>query len=280
METSKTKKSSYLTAIGAVGFSLMAYFTPTEYYQPLIENDFIKDIKEKLEAYTKHAPEDRLYLQLDKPFYEPGDDIWFSAYIRDGKSLKASDKSDIVYVELINPKGSVERKINIISKNGKAQGDFFIDKEAVGGLYKIKAYTNWMKNDGEDVAFVKDIQVQEVILPNLKMKLDFERKAFGAGDEVIAKVVLNTNENKALANHPIKCVANLNGEKLIDIASTTDEEGIQYIKFNLPKDLKTNDGLLNVMIDYNGSTESISRSIPIILNKIQFTLFPEGGDIV
>ena len=38
--------------------------------------------------------------------------------------------------------------------------------------------------------------------------------------------------------------------------------------------------LLNVMIDYNGSTESISRSIPIVLNKIKLQLFPEGGDLV
>ena len=55
---------------------------------------------------------------------------------------------------------------------------------------------------------------------------------------------------------------------------------MRYIKFNLPKELKTNDGLLNIMIDYNGSTESISRSIPIILNKVEFTMFPEGGDLV
>ncbi|MGZ3942441.1 MAG: alpha-2-macroglobulin family protein [Bacteroidia bacterium] len=44
--------------------------------------------------------------------------------------------------------------------------------------------------------------------------------------------------------------------------------------------MKTTDGLLNVMIDYNGSTESVSRSIPIVLNTIKFTLFPEGGDLV
>jgi hypothetical protein len=168
----------------------------------------------------------------------------------------------------------------VIAKNGKAAGDFSIDKEALGGIYKIKAYTNWMKNEGDDNAFVKELQVQEVILPNLKMKLDFEKKAFGAGDEVIAKLELNTNENKPLSNTKIKCVANLAGDKLIDLTETTDEEGIKYIKFNLPKELKTNDGLLNVMIDYNGSTESISRSIPIVLNKIQFALFPEGGDLL
>ncbi|MFO0433851.1 MAG: alpha-2-macroglobulin family protein, partial [Sphingobacteriaceae bacterium] len=198
----------------------------------------------------------------------------------DGISLKPSTKSDIVYIELINPKGTVEKKITVIAKNGKAAGDFSIDKEALGGMYKIKAYTNWMKNESNDNAFVKDLQVQEVILPNLKMKLDFEKKAFGAGDEVIAKLELNTNENKPLSNTKIKCVANLAGDKLVDLTETTDEEGIKYIKFTLPKELKTNDGLLNVMIDYNGSTESISRSIPIILNKIQFALFPEGGDLL
>jgi hypothetical protein len=280
METKINKKFSYLSAIGAVSISALAYLTPASYYQSALENDFIKDLKDKLTAFSKISPEDRLYMQLDKPFYEPGDDIWFSAYIRDGITLKSSNKSDIIHIELINPKGTVEKKINIIAKNGKASGDFSIDKEANGGLYKIRAYTNWMKNEGSDNAFTKDIQVQEIILPNLKMKLDFEKKAFGAGDEVIAKLELNTNENKPLANTKIKCVANLAGVQLIDLSETTDEEGIKYIKFTLPKELKTNDGLLNVMIDYNGSTESVSRSIPIILNKIQFTLFPEGGDLL
>jgi hypothetical protein len=112
------------------------------------------------------------------------------------------------------------------------------------------------------------------------MKLDFEKKAFGAGDEVVAKLELNTNENKALNSYKIKFVASLSGQQILTKSDVTDEEGIKYVTFNLPKELKTNDGLLNVMIDYKGSTESISRSIPIVLNKIKFTLFPEGGDLV
>ncbi|MGZ3898887.1 MAG: alpha-2-macroglobulin family protein [Bacteroidia bacterium] len=194
--------------------------------------------------------------------------------------MKSSTKSDIVHIELINPKGTVEKKISVIAKNGKAAGDFSIDKEALGGLYKIRAYTNWMKNEGEDNAFVKDLQVQDVVLPALKMKLDFEKKAFGAGDKVVAKIELNTNENKPLSNYKIKFVVNINGEKVVEQADVTDENGINYVKFDLPKKLKSNDGLLNIMIDYNGSTESISRSIPIILNTVKFTMFPEGGDLV
>lgn len=68
------------------------------------------------------------------------------------------------------------------------------------------------EKSGEDNFFEKEIQVQDMVLPNLKMKLDFERKAFGSGDQVIAKLELNTNENKPLANYKIKCVANLNGK--------------------------------------------------------------------
>lgn len=280
MQTTKTKKLSHVFAIAALTASVIAWITPASYYQAALENDFIKSVKKKLTEYNAHAPEDRVYLQLDKPFYAPGDDIWFSAYVRDGLSLKPSNKSDIVHIELISPKGTIEKRINIIAKNGKAAGDFNIDKEALGGLYKIRAYTTWMKNDGKDNMFEKDLQVQDVILPNLKMKLDFEKKAFGAGDEVIAKLELNTNENKPLSDHKVKIVANLNGQKLLEKAEVTDENGMRYIKFNLPKELKTNDGLLNIMIDYNGSTESISRSIPIILNKVEFTMFPEGGDLV
>ena len=280
METTKTKKMSLLVTLIAMAGLAATWLIPDTYYQAAIENDFIKALQKKLTAFNAHMPEDRVYIQTDKPFYEPGDDIWISALLREGTSLKASEKSDIVCVELINPKGSVEKKINLIATNGKAAGDFKLDAEALGGLYKIKAYTNWMKNAGEDNFFIKEIQVQDLVLPNLKMKLDFEKKAFGAGDQVIAKLQLNTNENQPLKNYTVKFVANVNGEKIIEQAEITDEEGIKYIKFSLPKKLASNDGLLNVMIDYNGSTESISRSIPIVLNTIKFTMFPEGGDLV
>lgn len=269
-----------VACISIVMLALVAWINPANYYQLAMDNDLIRSIKNKLTAYHEQTPEDRIYVQFDKPFYEPGDNVWLTTYVREGETMKASQKSDIVHVEFLNPKGTIEKSINLIAKNGIAAGDFTLDAEALGGIYKVRAYTNWMKNEGKDNVFEKDLQVQDIVLPNLKMKLDFEKKAFGAGDEVIAKLELNTNENKPLSNYNIKFVANLDGQQILAKAEVTDEEGIKYIKFNLPKDLKTNDGLLNIMIDYNGSTESISRSIPIVLNKIKFTLFPEGGDLV
>lgn len=247
---------------------------------PIKLNPFITSLQSKLEAYSNHIPEDRVYLQFDKPIYNPGDDIWFAAYLRDGKTMKRSTKSDILYVDLVNPKGGVQQKIKLVAQDGVAKGDFHLDTEALGGMYKIKAYTKWQENNKDGFAFEKEFQVQRVVLPNLKMKLDFDRKAFGAGDEVVASLDLQSNDNQPLANHTFTYKVSLDGESLVDLAGTTDASGKAKLKFKLPAKLDTNDGLVNVMIAYNGLTESISRSVPIVLNKIDLQFFPEGGDLV
>ncbi|MDI1355564.1 MAG: alpha-2-macroglobulin family protein [bacterium] len=280
METTKTKKMSLLITALAVGTAAAAWLLPAGNFQAAMENDLVRELRKKLDAYREQMPQDKLYLQVDKTLCEPGDDIWFSAYVREGAGLKPSEQSELLMVDLIGPKGTLEKRLNLITKNGKAAGDLTISKEAAGGLYKIRAYTNWMKNEGEENYFEKEIQVQELVLPNLKMKLDFEKKAFGAGDEVTAKLSLNSNENKPLVSHPLKFMVSLNGIKMMEQGGTTDEEGLNYIKFKLPSKLVSNDGLINVMIDYNGSTESISRAIPIVLNSISLNLFPEGGDLL
>jgi hypothetical protein len=280
MEKSTTRKRLIIATAAVTILSAVAWMYPEGYYQLAMENDFIKSVKEKLTAYNKQMPEDRLYVQMDKPMYSPGETMWLSVFVRNGQTLRPSKKSDIVHVELINPKGTVEKTLNIIATNGVAAADFQLGDEAVGGQYKVRAYTNWMKNVSVDNKFEKEVTVQDIILPNLKMKLDFEKKAFGPGDEVVAKLNLNTNENKPLANYSIRYVSSLNGQQFLSKTETTDETGEKFIHFKLPADLSSSDGLLNVMIDYNGSTESISRSIPIVLNKISMELFPEGGDLV
>ncbi|CAN5358256.1 hypothetical protein BH09BAC5_BH09BAC5_02190 [soil metagenome] len=280
MKNSTTQKRLLIATAAVTLFSVIAWMYPQGYYQLAMENDFIKSVKAKMTAYNKQLPEDRIYVQMDKPMYSPGETMWLSVFVRNGQTLKASRKSDIVHVELITPKGTVEKSLNLITKDGVAAGDFQLDEEALGGQYKVRAYTNWMKNDDKDKNFEKEITVQDIILPNLKMKLDFEKKAFGAGDEVIAKLNLNTNENKPLSNYSVRYVTSIDGQKIIEKTETTDENGEKFIHFKLPANLTSNDGLLNVMIDYNGSTESISRSIPIVMNKISMELFPEGGDLV
>lgn len=238
------------------------------------------EIIKTFKNWNSNLPEDRLYVMCDKPFYAPGETIWFTAFVRDGGSFKPSSKSDIVHVELINPKGSVERKLALIAKKGSAGGDFALSDDLPGGLYKLKAYTTWQKNDPTPAFFEKELQIQSVVLPRLKMKVDFVKKAYGPGDKVRAYFTAETNENKPLSTFSYRYVVSVAGNKILEKSGKTDKKGKATVSFDLPEKLASTDGLLNILLDYEGQTESISRSIPIVLNKIALTFFPEGGDLV
>ena len=239
-----------------------------------------KELKEKLASFAQDHYQEKVYLQLDKPIYKPNDRIWFKAYLTDAQTHKPSQKSEILYVELINPKGNVEKKLTLVAQQGTAKGDFRLDEGIAGGIYTLKAYTQWMQNFEEDYFFTKEVQVQKVVLPRLLMKLEFERKAYGANEQATAKLSLATIENKPLKNYAFNFVAQLNGQNLKSSKGKTDSKGKALIQFKLPNKLETNDGLLNVMINYEGNTESISRSIPIILKNIDLQFFPESGNLV
>ena len=139
MKNLNFKKMLPLALLSIALLALVAWINPGNYYELAQDNDFIRALKKKLTGFNEQMPEDRLYVQFDKPFYEPGDNIWFGAYVRDGATMKASSKSDIVHVEFLNPKGTIEKTINLIAKNGIASGDFTLDKdyEYLGLAYKI-----------------------------------------------------------------------------------------------------------------------------------------------
>ncbi|MCF8312151.1 MAG: carboxypeptidase regulatory-like domain-containing protein [Saprospiraceae bacterium] len=242
------------------------------------DSSFYKKLATTFSLFTQATSPEKVYLQFDRLFFEPGEAIWFNAYVRDANTLKASPKSEILYVELLGPNGSVLKKITLLAKGGTAAGDFQLDAAAAGGRYKIRAYTNWMRNAND--AFERDVQVQATVLPRLRMELDFMKKAYGPGDVVEAKLDLNTLANSPLAELEFGGTVSLDGQQFTTVSGKTDERGHAKVKFELPKGLETNDGLLNVLIGYNGQTESISRSIPIVLNKIDLQFMPEGGDMV
>jgi hypothetical protein len=59
-----------LTSASLIG--LMSWMAPA-YYQPTVENDLIRWMKKRSAEANLKLPEDRVYLQFDKPFYNPGD---------------------------------------------------------------------------------------------------------------------------------------------------------------------------------------------------------------
>ncbi|MFO7658582.1 MAG: TonB-dependent receptor plug domain-containing protein [Bacteroidales bacterium] len=270
------KKISYLIAFGVTALMAM-----TVYKTRIVDqNEFLRFLKTMITQYNEKYPQEKIYAHADKPLYSPGEDIWFKIYLVNGKDHSPSALSNVVYADLIDPKGNVKSSKTLSVINGGAKGDFKLDNDDPGGIYKIKVYTTWLKNFGEEHFFIREITVQKVIAPRLLMNMEFLKKAYGAGDCVEARVTLKTLENEPLANYKVTYTASLKGNVYLNSSAGTDEDGKVTVSFNLPDTLQTNDGLLNVIINYEGNSESISRSIPIVLNDIDLQFFPEGGDMV
>ncbi|SDG17191.1 TonB-dependent receptor plug domain-containing protein [Chitinophaga filiformis] len=232
----------------------------------------------QLAAYNDNK--EKIYIQTNHVFFKPGDDLFFKVYLVNAKNQLASVISSVVYVEIVGPSGSVLAKLNYRIDDGYAEGHYEFGQSATGGLYKIRAYTTWMRNEKESTWFTKEITLQKVIAPRVMMKLDFPRKGYGPGDEVIAAYSIRDLSNKAIPNYEIKYTVSLGGKSIENAKAKTDAEGKANISFKLPADLNTNDGMLNITVNYGAYTEAISRSIPIALNKIDLQFMPEGGTFI
>lgn len=270
MKRKKLLLSGLIVVMG-VFFALITYSQNDEQ---------LNKITEKFQAFNEQTAGERVYLHFDKSMYQPGETIWFSAYLRNDKDLKVSELSDILHVELIDPKGNILKEIKLISKDGLTEGDFILDEKLANGMYKVKAYTEWQKNDKESFIFSKDIKLQKLILPTLILKLEYSKKVYGEGELAKAEIELKDISGRPIANQKIYWDASIKGEKIASRNSKTDESGKAIIEFRLPDQLTTANGMINMSIDYSGIREFVLKQIPIERNRIQFELYPEGGDLV
>ncbi|MBW7674930.1 TonB-dependent receptor plug domain-containing protein [Chryseobacterium chendengshani] len=234
----------------------------------------------KAQSQFKDFEKEKIYIQTNHVFYKPGEEMYFKIYAVQGANNLPANQSKVVNFELIDPSGSVVKKSKYTITNGHAEGFIYFDDEMKGGIYKIKAYTNWMQNEEGKNAFEKEITLQKIVSPRILMKIDFPKKGYGAGDEVLADFSMRSLSNLPIPFYEADFTVMHSGEKINEGKLITDKEGKYLLKFKLPQVLKSSDALLNIKVNFDGFTESISRNIPIVLNHLDVKFMPEGGTFI
>lgn len=108
----------------------------------------------------EELPRERIYLHTDRQWYVYGDRIWFSAYVVAGSYRLPSGISKVLYVELIEPDGTMAERVPIELTSGRGEGSITFDNaKETSGTYKIRAYTAWALNFGDSYQFSTDIEV-------------------------------------------------------------------------------------------------------------------------
>ena len=231
------------------------------------------ELLSKAQGYFAGHQGHRIYLQVDKPLYKPGETIWIKSWHLGVQALAGSGANGITY-QLVSPKGAVVLEKHVPQAGGSATNDFELPAEAQGGEYQIRA----RGQDGTTVD--RPVIVSTYEPPRVKKKLEFVRKAYGEGDTVTATIEVKRPTGEPLGNKALTAAITVDGVALPRVALTTNADGGGLVKFTLPAKIDVGDGLLTVLVEDGGVTESISKSIPIIVRKLQFAAFPEGGKLV
>lgn len=137
---------SYNAFIKTYNYFFYFFLIRTQSYGQTV-NDILKERINALQRYTSTNPTEKLYLQLDRQWYTPGDTIWFKAYAVQGPAHQPSEISKVLYAELIGNKDSVLKRLTLPLNPGISWGDFELPVSYKAGMYRLRAYTNWMRND-------------------------------------------------------------------------------------------------------------------------------------
>ena len=230
-------------------------------------------IDRAIASHFEHAATKRSYIMTDKPLYQPGETIWFRADIRATKTLAGGPPIGLT-MQLLSPRGAIAAQKRVLAQNGIARNDFELPPELEGGEYTISLASD----DG--VRETKKIVVNTYEAPRLQKTLEFVRKAYGEGDQVAAAIEIKRATGEPFADRALTGVVTIDDAEVARVALKTDRDGKATARFQLPAKLVRGDGLLTILAEDGGVTESIQKRIPIVMKTLQLALYPEGGDLV
>ena len=121
---------------------------------------YTQEVNGLIHSFNEYAgsyPVEKIYLHLDKPYYAEGEIIYLRAYLTNMHLKKDMDGSRIIYVELTDQKKHTVRRIVLHSDNNEFAGQIELPDSLPPANYHLRAYTNWMRNAGEDYFYHRDI---------------------------------------------------------------------------------------------------------------------------
>lgn len=253
-------------------FGLSAFTTDDDPFAALLK---------KLEEYTKKYPQEKIYLHLDKPYYAIGDNIWFKAYVVDTKTSEPSTISNILYVELINERDSIKKQLKLPMQSGITWGDFKLTDSLSEGNYRIRAYTQWMRNAGPDFFFDKTIKIGNSWANKVFTKTKDVLSTENSAEKVSSTIQFTDKDNKPYATCEVAYEVQLSARSIAKGKATTNGNGEIVIGYTNTQPGLYKSGRITATITLPNK-QKIVKNIPIKTTAkgtdVQF--FPEGGGLV
>ncbi len=231
-----------------------------------------------LDDWRAKLPQEKVYLHTDRAYYSYGDTIYFKGYLTTGSKHNLSGISGALYVDLVNEKDIVEKTLKLPVLAGMAKGSFVLDGKTTDGNYRLRAYTDWMRNAGSDYFYDHTFAVLKP--DGVYSRIDY--KFANDKNKPLLQAVINftSADGKPMANADVKCEVRIPGDKTPVIRrGKTDAQG--NVLIDLPESKSNATGryiVATIGDEKTGVVKIFSVTTQAAQPDVQF--FPEGGELV
>ncbi len=256
-------------------FALLSFCSGGLLAQQALPKDLDKVVS-RLNDYMAVRPQEKIHIHFDKPFYSVGDTIWFKAYLVNALGHRLSSISKVVHIDINVPNGKSKHMVLPVNAGMASAQLVLTDSIYTAGDYPLRAYTQWMRNAGEDYFFNHTLHVGDVLHYKANASASFNENMQGLTAE------LNYTHSNGFALPSLEVTYKLKqGEKVLFTGKlTTDISGKAGVVF--PPDKMPIDGTLVL------ETTSMMKSGPVLNNRfvvntskknLGLNFFPEGGSL-
>jgi hypothetical protein len=152
--------------------------------------------KEVAYLLTKH---EKVFVHLDNSLYISGEDLYYKSFVVNASSHQKELQSKIIYFELLGQNGIRYMFWRSNTQNGIASGKIAIPDSVPGGVYTLRAYTNWMRNNSDAFYYSTNLLITKLNDKDLKsVKVPFppqskndELEFFPEGGQLLANIANN-----------------------------------------------------------------------------------------
>jgi hypothetical protein len=250
------------------------------------------------------APVYVTHLTTDKPMYQPGETVYFRSLTLDRFRLAPGQEDFRLQYALTTPSG--EQRVlltggNGLVREGKASlgllkgpdgkpvrgigaGSYVLTEGTPGGEYVLTV----SELNGRFPPQKRKFTVNTYQKPRLDKELDYNRSSYGPGDEVQARCRARRADGGPVKDRPVRVTVQIDDksygadgkESRTPFVLRTDAQGEVVLRFKLPAQIERGQASVGVTFDDGATVETLVRTIPIVLKKLQVEFFPEGGDLV